>query len=425
MPRRRQGFTLVELLVSMALIIFIMAILSGAFVAATDTFRNLKASGDLAEKLRSATSIMRRYLAADHFDGKRRLSDPNFWQTGPPREGFFRVWNTLPSTVEGIDLDGNPSYRSTTHALHFSVKLRGNQRGDFFSSSVPAASTLPGLALPEGRYEDSGPTVYNWQWAEVAFFLHPNGSNAFGTPLFSLFMRQLLATPDNNLIQPPTPATLLPQYLEVSCQPDVINPTNLYYNSPLDLTMPARRFGMTPGVANLVGVPQIGGLTSAGEYPTYASQAPGNTSLAAADLLLSNVISFDVRFLLAQPPTPGQKWPPTTGNANWDAFEDLFQITNPNRLPVSYPVSNSVFAPFAPTAAALGSGPLVFDTWSGIQDDTYDYTGWATPGTASSIPILNNSLGTGQITIRAIQVTLRIWDDKTTQTRQVTFVQEL
>src|SRR5262249_34419245 len=134
MRRRRHAFTLVELLVAMALIMFIMAILSQAFVTATQTFRDLKSAADMAEKLRSTTGIMRRYLAADHFEDKRRLSDPNFWQAGPPRAGFFRVWHGTKSTLEGADPDSIPSFRSTTHMLHFTVKFRGNQRSDYMTA---------------------------------------------------------------------------------------------------------------------------------------------------------------------------------------------------------------------------------------------------------------------------------------------------
>ena len=51
--KRRSAFTIVELLVALALIMFIMAILSEAFVAGLTTFRNLKAVADMAERLRS------------------------------------------------------------------------------------------------------------------------------------------------------------------------------------------------------------------------------------------------------------------------------------------------------------------------------------------------------------------------------------
>src|SRR5437588_4973345 len=146
--RRRQlrrAFTLVELLVAMALIVFIMSILTGAFTAATKTFRNLKAAGDMAERLRAVSAQLRWELAADHFEGKKRLSQDSFWVNGPPEQGFFRLWQGSPPaannpyyTLEGTDLDGIESYRAVDHALHFTVKLRGNNPSHVYSASVPA-----------------------------------------------------------------------------------------------------------------------------------------------------------------------------------------------------------------------------------------------------------------------------------------------
>src|SRR5262245_20038226 len=132
--RRRQGFTLVELLVAMALIVFMMLILSEAFSVALDSFRRVKAIGDMNVRLRTAASILRRDLQADHFEGKRRLSSATFWNLGPPREGFFRIWQGSRAINEGIDADGLPSTRATDHILHFTVKLRGNDRHDFLSA---------------------------------------------------------------------------------------------------------------------------------------------------------------------------------------------------------------------------------------------------------------------------------------------------
>src|SRR5207247_700041 len=86
------GFTLVEMMVSMALVIFIMLLLTQAFIAGLESFRQLKALGDMEERLRSAASILKGDLGADHFEGVKKLSDPDFFTFGPPQEGFFRIW---------------------------------------------------------------------------------------------------------------------------------------------------------------------------------------------------------------------------------------------------------------------------------------------------------------------------------------------
>src|SRR5262249_54377122 len=90
--RRRAGFTITELLVAMALIVFIMSILATAFSEGMKTFRGLKGIGDMNQRLRTVSSLLRAELEADHFEGRRRLSDTQFWVMGPPREGFFRIW---------------------------------------------------------------------------------------------------------------------------------------------------------------------------------------------------------------------------------------------------------------------------------------------------------------------------------------------
>ncbi len=98
--RRRSGFTLVEVLVAMALILFIMTILGAAFSAATQTVSDLKSAGDLAERLRGAATVIHRDLEANHcFDANGnvlRLS--TMWNTNfnptppPPAQGFVRIY---------------------------------------------------------------------------------------------------------------------------------------------------------------------------------------------------------------------------------------------------------------------------------------------------------------------------------------------
>src|SRR5439155_6107796 len=90
--RSRRGFTLIEILLALALTLFILSILTQCFVAGADLFRALKAVGDMNASLRTTANILRSDLRADHFDGMRRLGDSKFWSTpnnGPPRLGYF------------------------------------------------------------------------------------------------------------------------------------------------------------------------------------------------------------------------------------------------------------------------------------------------------------------------------------------------
>src|SRR3954470_7819642 len=101
--RRRTAFTLVEMMVSAALIIFMMYILSSAFVEGLNAFRTLKTQGDMQEKLRAAATALRTDLCRPHFDGDedsyhgsflsaQRLDKPE-WT--PPTKGYFRIYQGM------------------------------------------------------------------------------------------------------------------------------------------------------------------------------------------------------------------------------------------------------------------------------------------------------------------------------------------
>jgi type II secretory pathway pseudopilin PulG len=393
--RRRPAFTLVELLVSMALIMFIMSILSSAFVAAAKTVRDLKASADLAERLRQASGILRRDLAADHFEAKKRMSRVDFWNDGPPKEGFFRLYQGSPPGTanyvrEGIDpaelaiadptrrlLD---SYRATDHALHFTVKLRGNASGDFFSAPAP----IP-IVERDRRYMNNA-NLYTSQWAEVVYFLGPTGDTARGTPLFALYRRQFLPVDDVNVLTAPVAGLNLAavQALGMSAH---VEGRAVYFNTPGDLTMPNRRFAM-----------------AGGSYPVQTDTFGKPTG---AGVLMTDVISMDVRLLLA-------------GGTHFESLYDIAGVgtNNPrvaNGSRFVYPVRNAAFST---------NGPLVFDTWSATASGPDDYTMWNQAAASNHIPIFTRTDNT-RIGVQAVQIVLRVWDEKTEQTRQITIAQEL
>jgi type II secretory pathway pseudopilin PulG len=392
----RAAFTLTELLVAMALVVFIMAILAETFDTSVTTFRQMKRISDMNERLRTTATILRKYLLADHFEGKKRLSDPTFWNGGPPAEGFFRVAQMTPGSAipsEGVDLDGNNSYRSVDHVLHFSVKLRGNGRGEVFRASVPSGSPLVNGAFgslypPDARFQDpsSSNITFCSPWAEVAFFLQPvkvagvqltTGPNGGGLPLYTLYLEQKLAVPSNDLFATTgnTVASGTSGYSEISFY-DPGSGNNLAFNTPQDLTMPARRMG-GGGAA---------GVTSLSGY-TGLIQTSGN------DVLLTNVLSFDVRLLTDQ-------------NVTFQSISQLGQS--------GYTLTNN----------SLISGPAIFDTWSNRADNLFDYGGWATAGANNSIPLYKNT-GGNAISVKAIQITIRIWDERTQQTRQTSIIADL
>jgi prepilin-type N-terminal cleavage/methylation domain-containing protein len=439
--RARKGFTLVEMLVAVALTLFIMVLLSQAFAAGLEVFRQLKGIGDMEERLRTTSIILRQDLLSPHFEPGRTLSDPQFWTVGPPQSGFFRIFQGSQNTATApVDGDGIPARVSTDHVLHFTVRRSGNTFPSYFVADVsydpwawgtpPPYSdwALGGSPAPASRYQATG--TYTSQWAEIAYFLRPNGSNANGTPLYSLYRRQRLAfAGDNTKINSTTttPAANLVgstsclAYTDISCTPDprvafsAAPTTNIYFNSPEDLTVPQRRFNMDQDTTVTAGV-----MVSDGGIPHPVDQvvaSPANNyytklsdpiqpvagsyyylyaPLAGSDVLLTDVISFDVQVYY-----PGQ---PVAND-----FNDL---------PAS--AANPLFA----GNTTPGSYGWVFDTWTNNNDPVFmDYhstsptTGWQSTG--------NNFSAPNQIVIQAIRITIRVWDKKTQQTRQVTVIQDM
>lgn len=478
--QQRRGFTLIEMLVSMALVIFIMVILSEAFVTGLETFRQLKALGDMEERLRGVTTVLRNDLAADHFDGRRRLSDVDFWVQGPPRDGYVRIWSGSTRTLEGRDGDNLPSFRAVNDVLQYTVRRRGNRREDFFKGSilVHINPMLPGEDVLNGqtsffevdqpaatRYQDPG--TYTSQWTENAVFLRPNGSTTQGfvggaVPLHGLYRRAQLLVTDNRRANWETPikvtdnrtgAQPLVAYLasnaatfsEISCKkrnPSYNNnayPDSLYFNNPSDLTIPQRRFGLTqmplptnlPGFAGNIlpaGYPIRGAITRDAangyepdlRYPVFGdTEGPQQNPplplltqdgyLQGADLLIDDVISFEVSVLVA-------------GTTDFiSLFDPYFNASLPARPSLR---SNSTFYnPRVSSGADSGTNlgyPAVFDTWSRERNDLYDFSKWdpdASGVSDVSVPL--------KVRILALRIVIRVWDQKTQQTRQVTLIQDM
>ncbi len=416
----RRAFTLVELMVSMALIVFIMTILSAAFGAASKAFRDLKAVGDMAEKLRGVLTLMRRDLAAPHFDGNRKLSDSTFWGNGPalgpPSQGFFRIWqDQLPSPVG----NENPTFSTSRSMLHFTATLPGALPSDFFATQVPMPGGAPLFTSPaanqENRYQPVGGPTFRSPSAEVAYWLVPSldaSGNAAQAgldtgapqPLFTLCRRQRLLWPPEVPITVSAPVG--PGYEEVSA-PAYPAPGPATVNRLQEVTIPPFRLAMgvnaTPGPpatdSTYAGLPAP--LFAGTVYPSPFAPA-GSPTGRVDDVLLTEVLSFDVRILLQ-----GDTVFRDLADANVQAFSN----------------KNKAFPSI--------TGPWVFDTWSAQNVGGYAYNApglltpqpWQVPDSFASIPLFKN--GAQLIQVRAIQITLRVWDSKTQLVRQSSMVQDL
>ena len=219
--RTRSGFTVTELLVATALTLAIMVLIAQVYQRSLETFSKLRTAGVMQEKLGVATSLLRRDLGAEHFEGPFQpgfsgpyVGDQRLDRQGwlPPHGGFFQVRQQNMASMEGTERDGEGlnSTRATDHMLHFMVKLPSAQAGELFVANMPFVLTTTGpmypgaspqvnaFANPATPTDPINQLMYS-QWAEVCYFLTATGDftdekNPI-VPLYTLRRRERLLAP--------------------------------------------------------------------------------------------------------------------------------------------------------------------------------------------------------------------------------------
>lgn len=280
-PRTRRGFTLVELLVAAAMMILGMWLLSWVYQQGLESFRQARAQSELTNQQRMVTSVLTRDLTAAHFtddstkpNNGRRLSDQTKgWIDGtgytPPLGGFFRAGSFPPDGTNNI-WEGNDSIadssRSTNHFLQFTAILPGGPSHQLFSAEVPAYS---------GKQ-------YFSTAAEVAYFLRQTGQTAGGVPLFDLYRQQRIVA--RNTDDAPAYASAA----SVADAPEVMVVSGGQMQTLRELTIP-------------MGYP--GSVRNPG--PVFTPQ----TVRFSEDKLMSNVLSFEVKFTGTADSASGVTWP--------------------------------------------------------------------------------------------------------------------
>ena len=430
----RNAFTLVELMVAMALIILMLSIMSQAFVIATGVMQGLKEVADMQEKIRPAITLLQRDLGANHFEGSKKLSDLEFWDKGPPKEGYFMLWQDKASDVaEGVtnNVTFSQSAALANHMLAFTVKLPGKSPNDFFDSGLGAsfgniffngAGTPLGMTDSNIRRFESNANLIHSDWAEVAYFLGPHNAGATpvadgntdgknnppSLPYFNLYRQQKLVLPSFNISGVTLPVATAAIKEEISCETSTGT-----FNKPSDLTVPWKRMGNR--TLNHLGN-RVGPLFS--EFVNPSSKV--NT-----DIIATNVISFDVKLLT---------------DLRYD-YEDLTTILSQG--------SYSAYPPVLNYALANGNAAIrVFDTWTTDQGGpayppnpppnppnnlpiydlgTFQNSKWAPSANLANpsfIPVWNRAKSTG-LNIKAVQISLRVWDQKSNTAKMFVIVQKL
>jgi len=418
-PSRRLGFTIVELLVALALVLFIMSIISQVFVDSSEAFRSQRAKAELSEKLRFLTQTLRADLRSNHFEAGRRLSDSDFWSDGPPQVGYFRLEQTnLPFPVtnlsgsETLYTFPNPAIAQNqvqSQLLAFTSFLGGKDPRGFHSASIPSPQfdllkqwKMVNLAPGDTRYEESLDT-YQSPDAEVAWFLGPTSdyqefllqdepSNLDGSPqsvkLFKLYRRVWLMLPQelgSNTSTLPLGAAsgILPSKISmVNPLLPTLNP-GIQLNGDTSLQDPNCDVPMRRALGNFhlrsATIAQVADINS-WRQPCFDVRNAAQTGQDA--LLADNVLSFSVEVC-------------------------------PEGSTQFMPLANALALP--PTA----NGAAVFDTWSNrgpnpAKGITADFSGWNIPNSPGAIPmpLIPGQLGEAPRPRRlvAIRVTIRLFD---------------
>lgn len=179
---RRSGFTLVELMVSAAVSVTIMAVLATVFQTGIEVMRDMRSLGKLQDQLRATSEIIRRDLQADHFVARDKLNrtGPNIsgaklsdqwladanWQ--PPLGGYFHIESDA-AWMGAAQRDNDSLWfappATQSFLLQFTSILSGSRPQNMYSTNVNDSLGNPVLDV------NLKPVSISSRAAEIAYFV--------------------------------------------------------------------------------------------------------------------------------------------------------------------------------------------------------------------------------------------------------------
>lgn len=475
----RGGFTLIEMLVSLAITLIMMGAVVTLFGVVSESVSKSRALVETTDRLRAAREIIQQDLQGATASLTPPLSPEN-------DQGYFEI-------IEGPSSDGGVT--QSPYQYYVRTLTPANPSGALFGDCDDVLMfTVRGQNGPFlGKYtrtSGGSPTIIESPAAEVVYFLVQDGPiiDATTTPpirLCTLYRRVLLVSPT------------LPHYDLSASFPDFYerNDVSGHYatfttapnqrlvpNTLGDLTKRENRFahygdltgahyghfpylvhtGMLPQVPFAV-VPTGASVPQRSSYSTTAFPAnrpsiggflvPLDGTRLGEDVLLTNVIAFDVRVWDPQAPlveSGGVVLRP--GDPAWDPAT-LTTVSNGAYVDLGY--SNTVSSPLAfvnphqvpqGTLYMLGNATTnnrIYDTWSlHYENDGVDQDGAGVidGGTNGLDDAPQNGLIDEQdfvttsdsewdtqppysVPLRGVEITLRVYEPSSQQVREVVIVQ--
>jgi prepilin-type N-terminal cleavage/methylation domain-containing protein len=243
---RNRGFTLVEMLVAVALVLFILGLFSLLMQSAMQGVREAKGINAVDQRLRNAVTILKADLRQVYLaNGGTRFSPAELFtrRDRVPTAGYFSIYENSRSLPQGVDQYGNPVSLDFDDVLAMTVARRGDSTSEmFYGRANPGYSTATvngavvdvGIYLdnfwksPASRFDAPANQLVTSRFAEVIYFVRPQGetptlADVVGDPwvfgnqggmnsqtlpnlpkTFTLYRRQLLVLDDDSLNRPAT-----------------------------------------------------------------------------------------------------------------------------------------------------------------------------------------------------------------------------
>ena len=222
----RAGFTLVELLVSISLTVFMLTLFATLFSAGNDAVRIARSSGEIDRSIQGIVTKIKRDLQYVYVGDNVTLGKAFSAIDQVPTAGYFTIEENMPASPpyflsdstaagsisnpttktvvqyiqsgagsipqgysagptpvvtmyrQGIDERGLPVEVDVDDVLAFTVKLPGNSTDTVFYGKVPVGSILDSDLEPGSRFDQPDNGVFTSPYAEVVYFLRPNRANA-------------------------------------------------------------------------------------------------------------------------------------------------------------------------------------------------------------------------------------------------------